>query len=197
MTQLKDFLYLKLTEEEYKGILEYVDVNLPLEWVKKYDTGEIPLFDKRLNPNSVGVLGECALGKYEGKPAQQTLDERPVRKSDEGWDIVIGDHTYDIKTLRSVVRPNTAFRYNIKKSTIDKQKGNDGFIWLSMIQYPDRLVVPYYWLVVGWMFKDEFLRKADLHRKGERSVTGNDFIYSSDTYDITVRRLHPYKDIPR
>lgn len=197
MTQLKDFLYLKLTEEEYRAVLEYINVNLPMDWVRKYDTGEIPLFDKGLNPNAVGVLGECALGKYEGKLVQQILDERPVKESDVGWDIVIGEYTYDIKTLQSVVRPNTAFRYNIKKSTIDKEKGNDGFIWLSMVQHPDRPIVPYYWLVMGWMFKEEFLRKADFHIQGAKSVTGNEFVYSTETFDITVRRLHPYKDIPR
>lgn len=194
MTRLKDFLYLKLTEEEYKSIIEYVDVNLPIEWVSEWDTKEIPNFDKA---NLVGILGECALGKYEGKPVQQTLDERPVKKSDEGWDIVIGGMKYDIKTLQSVKRPNTAFRYNIKLSTIEKQKSNDGFIWISMVKTVDPVVVPYYWLVVGWMFKDEFLKKADFHIQGAKSVTGNEFVYSSETFDITVRRLHPYKDIPR
>jgi len=198
MTQIKDFLYLKLTEEEYKAVLEYVDINLPMDWVLKYDAGEFgPLSDKKMNNNTVGVLGECALARYEGKPVIQTLMERPVRVRDEGWDIVIGDYTYDIKTLQSVVRPNTAFRYNIKKSTIDKEKPNDGFIWIAMVKPIDRLTVPYYWLVMGWMFKGEFLKKATLHRKGERSVTKNDFIYSSDTYDITARKLHPYKNIPR
>ncbi len=55
MTQLKDFLYLKLTEEEYKAVLEYVDVNLPMEWVQKYDAGEFgPLSDKKMNNNTVG-----------------------------------------------------------------------------------------------------------------------------------------------
>jgi len=197
MTQLKDFLYLKLTEEEYEAVLEYVDINLPTEWVKKYDAEEIPIDYEKMHSNTVGALGECALGKYEGKPVAQTLAERPVRKSDIGWDIVIGDYTYDIKTLQSKVRPNTAYRYNVKKSTIDKEKTNDGFIWIAMVRPIDRLVVPYYWLVIGWMLKDEFLRKADLHRKGEKSVTRNDFIYSSDTYDITARKLHPYKLIPR
>ncbi len=198
MTLLKDFLYLKLTKEEYSAVLEYVDVNLPMEWVQKYDAGEFgPLSNKKMNKNAVGVLGECALAKYEGKPVAQTLAERPIRVSDAGWDITIGDYTYDIKTLQSVVRPNTAFRYNVKKSTIDKEKANDGFIWIAMVRPIDRLVVPFYWLVMGWMFKDEFLRKADLHRKGDRSMTKNDFIYSSDTYDITVRKLHPYKDILR
>jgi len=197
MTQLKDFLYLKLTEEEYKAILEYVDVNLPTEWVKKYDAEEIPIDYEKMHSNTVGILGECALAKYERKPVTQTLAERPVRVSDAGWDIVIGDYTYDIKTLQSVIRPNTAFRYNVKKSTIDKEKTNDGFIWIAMVRPLDRLIVPYYWLVIGWMLKDEFLKKADLHRKGERSVTRNDFVYSSDTYDITARKLHPYKNIPR
>lgn len=194
MTQLKDFLYLKLTEEEYKAILEYVDVNLPREWVEEWDTKELPDFDKA---NLVGILGECVLGKHEGKPVAQTLKERPIRKSDEGWDIVIGGLTYDIKTLQSVKRPNTAFRYNVKKSTIDKQKANDGFIWIAMVKTVDPVVVPYYWLVVGWMFKDEFLRKTDFHRKGDKSVTGNEFVYSSDTYDIRASKLHPYQDIPR
>lgn len=198
MTQLKDFLYLKLTEEEYKTVLEYVDVNLPMEWVQKYDHGEFgPLSDKKMNNNTVGVLGECALAKYEGKPVAQTLAERPVRESDPGWDIVIGDYTYDIKTLQSVVRPNTAFRYNIKKSTIDKGKPNDGFIWVAMVPPIDRLTVPFYWLVMGWMFKDEFLKKATLHRKGTKSAARNAWVFSSDTYDITARKLHAYKDIPR
>uniref|UniRef100_A0A6M3M9S9 Uncharacterized protein n=1 Tax=viral metagenome TaxID=1070528 RepID=A0A6M3M9S9_9ZZZZ len=197
MTHLKDFLYLKLTEEEYREILEYVNAILPMTWVKKYDSGEFPLSDEKMNPNTVGILGECALGKYEGKPVTQILMERPVRESDIGWDIVIGGYKYDIKTLQSVIRPNTSYRYNIKKSMIDKKKANDGFIWISMIPPLDRLIVPYYWLVMGWMFKDEFLQKSDFHRKGDNSVTGNDFVYSSDTYDIAVRKLHPYKDLPR
>jgi len=197
MTQLKDFLYLKLTEEEYRAVLEYVDVNLPMEWVQKYDAGEFGPLPEGMNNNTVGVLGECALAKYEGKPVLETLAERPVRVSDAGWDIAIGDYTYDIKTLQSVIRPNTAFRYNVKKSTIDKAKANDGFIWISMIRPIDRLAVPFYWLVMGWMFKDEFLKKATLHRKGEKSATRNDFVFSSDTYDITARKLHPYKLIPR
>lgn len=197
MTQLKDFLYLKLTEEEYRAVLEYVDVNLPMEWVQKYDAGEFGPLPKGMNNNTVGVLGECALAKYEGKPVLETLAERPVRVSDPGWDITIGSHTYDIKTLQSVIRPNTAFRYNVKKSTIDKEKANDGFIWIAMVRPIDRLTVPFYWLVMGWMFKDEFLKKATLHRKGETSDAKNNWIFSSDTYDITARKLHPYKDIPR
>lgn len=197
MTQLKDFLYLKLTEEEYNLVLKYCARVFPDEWVRKYDLKEIPINYKGMHSNTVGVLGECALARYEGKSVAQTLVERPERKSDEGWDIVIGGVKYDIKTLQSVKRPNTAFRYNVKKSTIDKEKPNDGFIWIAMIPPVDRLAVPYYWLVMGWMLKDEFLKKADFHYKGDQSVTKNKFVYSSDTYDITARKLHAYKDIPR
>ncbi|GAG45901.1 unnamed protein product, partial [marine sediment metagenome] len=113
--------------------------------------------------------GECALGKYEGKSVDQILKERPIKESDIGWDIIIGGLKYDIKTLQSIKRPNLRFRFNIKKSIIDKDKGNDGYIWISMVRYVGR-TVPFYWLVAGWMLKEEFLEKAVFHEAGELSM---------------------------
>ncbi len=57
--------------------------------------------------------------------------------------------------------------------------------------------MPFYWLVAGWMLKDEFLEKAIFHEAGEGSMTGNKFIYESATYDIGIKQLHPFKEIPR
>ncbi|MCK4265977.1 MAG: hypothetical protein KAX31_01780 [Thermoplasmata archaeon] len=196
MTRLKDLFPLRLTEEEYQEILRYVDVNLPWDWMLKHDSGELKIPRNELNPNAKGILGECALAKHEGKSVSQTLAERPIRESDAGWDIVIGELKYDIKTLQTIRRPNLKFRFNIKKSTIDKNKENDGYIWISMVIYVG-LTVPFYWLVAGWMLKDEFLRKAILHKAGELSMTGNKFVYEVATYDISLRKLHPFKEIPR
>lgn len=196
MTRLKDLLFLDLTEGEYQEILRYVDVNLPWDWMLKHDSGDLKIPENELNPNAKGVLGECALAKHEGKPVSQTLKERPIRESDAGWDIVIGDLKYDIKTLQTIKRPNTRFRFNIKKSIIDKNKANDGYIWISLVMYVGR-TVPFYCLVAGWMLKDEFLEKAILHEAGEKSMTGNKFVYEVATYDISIKQLHPFKEIPR
>ena len=196
MTQLKDLFFIDLTEEEYHKILHYVDTYLPWDWMLKHDSGELGIPENELNPNTKGVLGECALGKYEGKPVEQILKERPIRESDTGWDIVIGDLKYDIKTLQTIRRPDLHFRYNVLKSTINKHKANDGYIWVSMVVYVGR-TVPFYWLVTGWMLKDEFLEKAILHEIGELSMTGNQFIYEVPTYDIGIKELHPFKAIPR
>lgn len=196
MTRLKDLFFLDLSEEEYQEILRYVDTHLPWDWMLKYDLGELSIPKNELNPNAKGILGECALGKYEGKSVSQTLKERPIRESDVGWDIIIGEVKYDIKTLQTIQRPNLRFRFNVKKSTIEKHKQNDGYIWISMVKYVGR-TVPFYWLVAGWIFKDEFLKKAIFHEAGEISMTGNKFIYESATYDIGIKKLHPFKEIPR
>lgn len=192
MTQLKDLFFLDLSEGEYREILCYVDAYLPWDWMLKHDSGDLTIPENELNPNTKGVLGECALGKHEGKSVHQILDERPIRESDAGWDIVIEGVRYDIKTLQTVRRPNLKFRYNVKKSVIDKHKENDGFIWISMVRHTRR-TVPFYWLVAGWMLKDEFLEKAILHEAGEMSMTGNKFIYEVATYDISIKELHPFK----
>lgn len=196
MTRLKDLFFLDLSEEEYQEILRYVDTHLPWDWMLKYDLGELRIPKNELNPNAKGLLGECALGKHEGKSVDQILRERPIRESDIGWDIVIGGIKYDIKTLQTIQRPTTRFRFNIKKSTIEKHKQNDGYIWISMVQYVSR-VPPFYWLVAGWMLKDEFLEKAVFHEAGELSMTGNKFVFQSATYDIGIKKLHPFKEIPR
>ncbi len=201
MTHPRDFVNLKLTEEEYREIFRYTELHLGYEWVKEHEDGSFgqTIDPDDLNPNFIGMLGECALGKAEGKPVTQTLAERPIRQSDAGWDIIIGGLKYDIKVLRSFKgrRPTLDFRYNITRKLITQNKPNDGYFWISMIKYPALRAMPWYWLAIGWMLKEEFLEKADFHRTGDKSVTGNNFVFSSPTYDIPVRKLHPYKDIPR
>lgn len=200
MTYPRDFVKIDLTPEEWREIWEYTKVFLPPSWVEKHDDGSFghEIIDKDgHSSNFKGMLGECVLGKLEGKTVHQTLDERPIKESDPGWDIIIGGLKYDIKLLKSIKRPTPEFRYNIRKKLIDQKKGNDGYIWISMIRWPQRSELPWNWLVVGWMLKEEFLEKADFHRKGDLSVTGNKFVYKNATYDIAVRKLHPYKDVPR
>lgn len=201
MTVARDFVYLTITEEEYRQILKYTEQHLSHEWMVKYDdrTFGQDLDPNKMNPNAIGILGECVLGKKEGISVQETLDNRPIKESDPGWDIVIGGLKYDIKTLTSPKgrRPTPRFRYNIKEKDITANKPNDGYLWVAMIKYAVNPSMPWYWLGVGWMLKVEFLEKADFHKTGDKSVTGNDFVYSSPTYDIPISELHPYKDLPR
>ncbi len=153
-------------------------------------------FDKELGPNTVGILGECALGKYEGTPVQKTLDDRPKHESDLGWDIIIGALKYDIKTPESIRFPLGSYRCNISRLLFNKNKPNDGYIWIFMIPRPEK-TPPYDWRVVGWMPKDEFFEKALFHKKGDKSITSNKFRYSAPMHDIAIHQLHPYKSIPR
>lgn len=200
MTHPRDFVKIDLTPEEWRQIWDYTEAYLPTTWVRDHDDDSFghDFIDKDgHSSNFKGILGECVLGKKEGKTVDQILDERPIRKSDPGWDIIIGGLKYDIKLLKSIKRPTTRFRYNITEQLINRKKDNDGYIWISMVRYPIRRELPWYWLVVGWMHKLEFLKKSDHHKKGDLSVTGNQFVYKNATYDITVRKLHPYKDIPR
>lgn len=200
MTLPRDFVYLDLTPEEWREIWDYTEKWLPAKWVEKWDGTEFGhnYIDKDgHSSNFKGMLGECALGKLEGKTVKQILDERPKQEGDPGWDIVIGGLKWDIKLLKTKKRPTTRFRYNIEEKEIKANKPNDGYIWISMVKWPIRQELPWYWLIVGWMLKDEFLTKSDYHKKGDPSVTGNEFVYENPTYDITVRRLHPYKSIPR
>jgi len=205
MTHPDDLVYLPLTVEEYWKIYAYTKKNLPKKWVKKYRAkkGEKGYFGNEpqdgMNPNFIGMLGECALSKKEGKPVRQTLDDRPVKKSDPGFDIVISNRKYDVKTLRSLKgkRPKLGWRYNIPAYLINQKKDCDCFFWISMVKWPIRNAAPWYWLAVGWLTREEFLEKAIYHNTGERSITGNEFVFESPTYDIYVRDMHPYKDIPR
>lgn len=205
MKSTKDLVPLKLTEEEYRQIFIYAEKTLPQSFIDEFGRkpGEPGYFGNKtkdgMNPNFIGMLGECALNKEEGKPVSQTLDERPVRKSDPGFDIVIGDMKYDIKVLRSLKgnRPELDWRYNISKHLIDQQKDCDAFFWISMIKCPDIVAMPWYWLAVGWLTKEEFLQKARFNKKGDKSIAGNGFEFKSPAYDIAVRQIHPYKDIPR
>lgn len=206
MRTTKDLVLIDLTVEEYWEIFKYTEKTLSRAWVEKYQKkpGTKGYFGNQpekadISANFIGILGECALNKAEGKPVSQTLAERPVRKSDAGFDIVIGDMKYDIKVLRSLKgkRPKLDWRYNISKHLIDQQKDCDAFFWISMVRYPDRRAAPWYWLAVGWLTKKEFLEKANFHKTGDKSITGNEFVFKSPAYDIAVRQMHPYKDIPR
>lgn len=200
MKSTKEFVRLKLTEEEYREIFVYTEKTLPWSWIKEHDKDDFGNKSKDgMNPNFIGMLGECALNKEEGKPVSQTLAERPVRESDPGFDILIGDMKYDIKVLRSLqgYRPELKWRYNITKKLIDQQKDCDGFFWISMIKCTDIIAMPWYCLAVGWLTKEEFLRKAKFNKTGDKSIAGNNFVFKSPTYDIAVRQIRPYRDIPR
>ena len=204
MTRSRDYIYLDLTEEEFRDVLKYCAKVFPKEWVEEWtprDEDGKPRFGReidwdKLGPNTIGVLGECALGKYEGVPVQKTLDDRPQHESDSGWDIILGGLKYDIKTHQSVRRPLLKYRCNISRALFNKNKPNDGYIWIFMIPYPWKTPA-YGWHVVGWMPKDEFFEKADFHKKGDKSVTGNKFVYFSPLYDMPISKIYPYKDIPR
>lgn len=205
MTRSADYTPLKLTGEEYRKILKYCARVFAKEWVEKWTPrdedgkprfGREINFNKKLGPNTIGVLGECALGKEEDTPVQKTLDDRPEHESDAGWDIVIGGLKYDIKTHESIRRPLTKYRCNISRALFNKKKDNDGYIWIFMIPYPG-MIPPYGWHAVGWMMKDEFFEEALFHKKGDKSITGNKFEYFAPMYDISIKQIHPLKDIPR
>jgi hypothetical protein len=206
MTHPFDYVLLDLTGEEYLKILRYCAEVFTDEWVKKWtkrdsETGEPEFgqeidFDKKLGPNTIGILGECALAKKEGIPVQKTLDARPKHESDLGWDIIIGGLKYDIKTPESISFPLARYRCNISRALFNKKKGNDGYIWIFMIPHPGKFP-PYDWRIVGWMPKDEFFERASFHKKGDKSITGNKFKYSAPLYDMAIRHINPYKDIPR
>lgn len=206
MTGTREYVLLDLSPEEYLKILEYCARVFTKEWVKENtkidpetglpEFGREPDWDKELGPNTIGVLGECGLGKKENIPVLKTLKDRPEREADLGWDIVIGDLKYDIKTHESVSFPLTNFRCNISRTLFNKHKPNDGYIWIFMIPRPEKSP-PYDWRVVGWMPKDEFFEKALFHKKGDKSITGNKFKYFAPLYDVAIRQLYPYKDIPR
>lgn len=192
---------LKLTEEEYREIFIYTERVLPPEWIDKNEVkdptdpahwGNKP--EDGMNPNFIGMLGECALNKEEGKPVSQTLADRPQRESDAGFDIIIDDVKFDIKVLRSLkgYRPLLKWRYDISKHLIDQQKDCDAYFWISMVKCTDIIAMPWYWLAVGWLTREEFLKNAKFNKKGDKSIAGNGFEFKSPAYDIEVRKMHPY-----
>lgn len=178
-------------------IIEYVKKVFPKEWVEKWESSKIPLSRRKLDSNFVGICGECLVIKNEGGSLYEYLENRPFREADLGFDIVIGEKRYDVKTLLSICEPRKNFRYNVTETDIEKTSA-DGYIWVTMVTIENSpSSVPFKWGVVGWLFKEEFLEKAEYHLEGDESKTGNHFIFPCNAYDISINELKPIGEIPR
>lgn len=154
---------------------KYIDDNLPLKKMKT-----LPSYHdwSSGDSNYIGLLGELAVNKILGRNLEAYIKNRPLHKSDPGFDIIIEEEKYDIKFLRSKFPPTERFRYNVPAEIMHKKL--DGYIFGTIVGEE--------MYIVGWISKEEFDRKAIFHEKGE-FVPYNKFVFACDTFDISINEL--------
>jgi hypothetical protein len=179
-----------LTEEIRQKAKMYIEANMPPERLRHcprrnwYYDDEAIVADISRNPNYVGLLGEIAIHKIHGISVDDCLRRRTLYKSDEGFDIDIFGGTYDIKTLRTAIPPQIYYRYNVNATCKEKYK-NKGYIFNSLLKDESTL------FSVGFLPKELFYEKAILHKVGDVSKTGNNFVFPNESYDIGINELEP------
>ena len=119
-----------------------------------------------------GLVGEISLLKYLEKPM-------PVFKEYYvGYDVVLNDSKLDIKTMGRTVPMQSHFVHNLL--ALQKNNKSDGYIFCSLNVMDHRLDV------CGYIFKDDFFKKASLFKEGQMRTrdNGTKFKIFSDLYEI-------------
>jgi hypothetical protein len=164
-----------LTDDEIKLCEEYVEKYYRKEDSIKFNSYRD--YTDSENPNLMGVFGEVVVNKYFRKSVADTLKDRPLHHSDAGYDIVINNLKFDVKTHSKIYKSNLI-------NTQDKC--NDGYILVS------RKDINTY-LIFGWIHKSELPEKAEFHKRGE--YMGGSYHYGCDMWVIQNDKLHDIKEL--
>lgn len=176
-----------LTDEEGRMVKRYVDDYLSLERIQGYmsHVWRVNTYDRRLNPNLIGLLGEAGVAKYVGVGVEIYLAERPRFTADRGWDIIIADQHMDVKTKSKGYAPDTSKKseYMVSKRIADG-KSPDGYVFAV-----SPLAAPSLVYIVGCITKPDFMAKKTMHLEGEEQREMRHRPYMTDTYEVTYSAL--------
>lgn len=113
---------------------------------------------------------------------------------DYNYDFVYKDFTVDMKTVQRSyypgVYPELYYEVNVDKGAAERQTCD---YYLFADTPLDASVITY----TGFMWKDEFLDSAVLHKAGEdRNAKGKNLHWLEDAYSVKIEKLKPYtKDL--
>ena len=147
--------------------------------------------------NRVGLLSECAVGKYFEVPVALTLSRRPEVKAgrwigDIGNDIELVGWKLDIKCQPSAYQPNHKWMWNVPTELAQNpNKECDGYIWTHKTVGNDKK-----YLLIGWMLRGDFLTQAESHNEGEDKKFENGK-YIKDTMDINTEHLRAITELKK
>jgi len=170
-------------------VKNYIQKNIPYDELKLWASHEKL---SKVNPTYIGLLGEIAVMALLKQNIKKNFKEKPVKRADDGFDVVIHNVNYDIKTMTSDYLPNNKFRYNVPHKHVCKEN-NDGFIFVTLYQDFEKKDLTAF--VPGFISQNEFMKKATFHRRGEQSTLKNGFVYRCDTWDISRSHLIDFSKI--
>jgi hypothetical protein len=164
---------IKLTDAEMFALIVYILELYPDSMVLNATTHQ---FDpKGKNPNIIGIFGEAAVFKWQGFTIAEFLILRPKYKSDAGYDIIINNMTFDIKSHPKM--------YDVQMIN-EQHKIVDGYIIVNKYSYNT-------FYIRGWIKQKDLQTLASFHKKDDWKNPR--FQYSCDTWEVTNENLTDFK----
>ena len=164
VVRIVDFVLVPITKRMYFSAKQ-----------KSLEMGELNNSIMKGKRNIIGFLGEELIIRYFSKAkAQNTYD----------YDIILGNLLADIKSKQTSVEPRLNF--DVSVPAFNTRQKTDAYIFCRIFKKDWRY--PQGW-IIGWMFKNDFYKKARFYKKGDYDKSNN-FTFNADSYNLSINQLN-------